>query len=370
MKILHVIERFNPIIGGAEMQAQQLIKKQLGRGIEADVLTRKIDQKMKEYEEIEGIKVFRIGPENFNEKFAFAWNVYKFIKKSDYHLIHVHGVYSIFGMACILSGKKVIGKITNSRGSLKQNKLIKFLKLLILKHIHKIVIISKQINLEVRKMGFKKSKTELIPNGVDINLFQKERKSYFRKKVSLPLKRPIAAFSGRLVHQKGLDVLLKAILTVVKKEPNLLLLIFGTGDLQIGSLENKLKKFVKVNKLTKNVKFRGNVTNLNEYLKAADFFFFPSRREGLPNALLEAASTGLPIVASRIGGNVDIIKNGYNGLLFESENVEELAKKIIYLLNNKKLQQKFAKNARKTVIENFSLDVICDKYIKLYHSLI
>ena len=101
-----------------------------------------------------------------------------------------------------------------------------------------------------------------------------------------------------------------------------------------------------------------------------NFFFFPSRREGLPNALLEAASSSLPIVASKIGGNVDIIEDNYNGLLFESGNAKKLTKKIITLIKDKKLQKRLSKNARKTVEKKFSLDSVCNEYIKLYHLLI
>ena len=374
MKILHVIERFYPLIGGAEVQALQLIKKQLVKGINANVLTRKVDSKLKDSEEFEKIKIFRIEPKGLEaSKLKFAWNVYKFIKDSDYDLIHVHGVYSLFGMAAVLSNKKVIGKITNSRGSLKQNKLIKFFKLFIFKKIDKLIAISNQIQSEVHQMGFKDPQIAVIPNGVDIDKFKNGPlgilKKKLKRKLNLPQDKKIAIFSGRLVQQKGLDILLKAMIEVIKKEPNILLLVFGTGKLQEKNLEEENKLFIDQNKLNQNIKLMGNVYNLEDYLKAADFFFFPTRREGLPNALLEAAASGLPIVASRIGGNVDIIENGYNGLLFESENVEELSEKIITLIENKEMQEKFSKNARNTVVNKFSLDIVTEKYVNLYQNL-
>jgi glycosyltransferase involved in cell wall biosynthesis len=371
MKILHIIERFHPIIGGAEVQALQLIKKQIKLGLNVHVLTRKVSPELKSLENIYGIKIFRIKPCGLKgSKIGFALNVHKFIRRRRYDILHVHGIYSLFGMACIMSGKKVIGKITNSRAGLKQNQLIKKTKLFVLKNIDKIIVISKQIHIEVTGMGFKKNKIIVIPNGVDTNKFKPGNKKKLRKKLNLPTKITIACFSGRLVKQKGLDILLKSMVNIKRSELRLLLLVFGTGKLQEGSIEENMKKFVKDNNLEQNVKFVGNVTNLDEYLRTADFFFFPSRREGLPNALLEAASSGLPIVASKIGGNVDIIEDNYNGLLFESENTKELTKKILKLIKNERLQEKFAKNARKTVEEKFSLDVVCDRYIKLYQSLI
>jgi len=375
MKILHIIERFYPIIGGTEMQALQLIQKLKARGVNIEVLTRNIGSSLSSSEVVKGIFVSRVGPIGLSgglNKVKFAWNVYKFVKKNDSDILHVHSIYSLFGISCILTGKKVIGKITNSIGTREQNKLAKILKCFILKKINKIVAVSNQTKLEMEKIGFSNSQLFFIPNGVDIDQFKRLNnfeKTILRKKLNLPLTKLIATFSGRLVKQKGLDVLLKAINEVIKEFPDFHLIISGAGELQDNSEENVLKQFVSENNLGTSVTFIGNVYNWVDYLNASDFFFFPSRWEGLPNALLEAAACGLPIIASNIGGNVDIIKDSYNGLLFESENSKELAEKIIYLIKNKNLQQELGDNARKTVIKNFSFEFITKKYLEIYSSL-
>lgn len=371
MKVLHVIERFYPLIGGAEIQALQLIKKLKAKGIEIDVLTRKVDGNLSDFGVFDGIPVYRLEPKGLKaSKFMFAWNVYKFIKKRDYDIIHVHGIYSIFGMGCILAGKKVIGKLTNSIGKHKQNKIIRTFKLSVLRKIDKIIAISNQIKLEIYKMGFDTKQIITIPNGVDTHKFKPDSKKKFKRLLKLPKDKIIAIFCGKLIQEKGLDILLKAMISIVKDFPQLLLLVCGAGKHREGDLESDLKKTVQECSLNKNVQFVGDVFNMPDYFKAADIFIFPSRREGLPNALLEAISSGLPTIASNIGGNIDIIKDNYNGLLFESENEKELAEKIVVLVKDKKMQRKFSKHARTTAVKNFSLDIVCEDYFKLYKSLV
>lgn len=372
MKILHVAERFYPIIGGAEMQALQLIKGQLDKGVEAHFLARKVDPKLSDFEEIEGIKVFRLDPKGLNtSKYEFAWNVYRFIKKrrGDYDFVHVHGIYSLLGMACVLAGKTVVGKITSSRVDLKENPFIRFVKLLVLRRIDKIIATTQQIKKELDNMGFTNDQISMIPNGVDTEKFKPNASGNVRKQLGLPEDKLIAAFSGNLVKVKGLDMLAEAMREVVKKHPNLLLLLFGTGKLQYNSLEEYLKKFIEENQLEENIKLMGKVWNMHEYLQACDFFFFPSRKEGLSNSLLEAASSGLGIVASDLPGNAEAIGYG-GGLLFTSGSTQDLTQKILQLLENGTLRAEMGKEARKTIVDKYSSDVVCESYLRLYGSLI
>lgn len=125
--------------------------------------------------------------------------------------------------------------------------------------------------------------------------------------------------TSRLEHQKGLDILFNAAYKFMNVK-NFILLIVGGG-----SLEDKYKK--KYSDLP--LKFIGNVDNPLKYLKIADLFFFPSRREGLGNSLIEAQILGKNIISSDCpSGPKEIIELFENGVLFESENEEELVKVI------------------------------------------
>lgn len=155
--------------------------------------------------------------------------------------------------------------------------------------------------------------------------------------------------TSRLEHQKGLDILFNAAYKFINVK-NFILLIVGGG-----SLEDKYKK--KYSDLP--LKFIGNVDNPLKYLKLADIFFFPSRREGLGNSLIEAQILGKNIISSDCpSGPKEIIKLFENGVLFESENEDELVKTI----NNFKIKDH--NNTSPQIISKFSVTSVGDQYLE------
>ena len=198
-----------------------------------------------------------------------------------------------------------------------------------------IIAISQGIIAELESNGI--NNYRYIPNGVDINKYcfvSKADKQLLRNNLKLPLNRKIIIFSGRLVQRKGVDILLQSLEIILNKDQNPLLVVAGSGYLQFDSVEKKVKDYVLDKGLSNSVLFLGNIDNIDEYLKVSDVFAFPSRREGMPNAVLEAMATGLPIVATRISGVVDLITDGENGLLVNPEDPKDLAEKLIMVLAN------------------------------------
>jgi len=119
---------------------------------------------------------------------------------------------------------------------------------------------------------------------------------------------------------------------------SILVLIAGGESPDKGKIKNQSAN------LQTNIKIIENLPEAARYLKAFDVFAFPSRKEGLPYALLEAGFAGLPIVASSVGGNLDIIENEKTGLLVPPENPEELKKEKIRLEEEKELKEKIKKD--------------------------
>lgn len=117
------------------------------------------------------------------------------------------------------------------------------------------------------------------------------------------------------------------------------------------------------------VQFLGEREDINRILQMADFFIFPSKREGLSNSLLEAMSSQLPIIASMIGGNVDLIENKKEGMLFDYGDKKQLLSCINFLLGNPSFARKIGYNARKKVIKGYSFRIVADKYSNLYNKI-
>lgn len=115
-----------------------------------------------------------------------------------------------------------------------------------------------------------------------------------------------------------------------------------------------------------NIVFTGFTGNPENYLKNANLYLSTSRWEGLPLALIEAASLSLPIVATNVTGNNEVVKDGYNGYLYEANNLENAVAQITALANNPSLYLQFAKNSRKTYLEVFTVTDMIRKTENVY----
>jgi len=164
-------------------------------------------------------------------------------------------------------------------------------------------------------------------------------------------------YVGRFVKRKGIIFLAKVWEDVVKQHPDYYLYLLGSGELQPDSCEEELKK---IN--NKNIKIIKLTNNTKKYYEESDVFIFPSEREGLSNVLLEAMSMELPIIATEIGGNIELIEDRKTGLLFKPNDKDGILKAINNIFKYKKL----GINARKKIEKEYSLDKISERYINLY----
>jgi len=376
-----LIFRYYPIIGGSERQLQHLSKKLASGNFNVFILTKKY-KKLCKFEIVDDIPVYRLRTigKGFKGKFSmftFIINCSLFLikNKKKYDVIHIHGA-SPFGSIAAFIGKrlskKVILKIATGGkygdlAGLKTSLFGNFQKKLYKKYCDIYIAISLQLREELINSGFDENKIYNIPNGVDSHLFRPvnvQKKENIKSQLSLSSQN-IVTFVGRLVQRKGIDILLKSWPKVLKKFPNSHLIIIGSGP-----NEKSFKILSKVINCENSVSFKGNIDNIIPYLQCSDIFVLPSRSEGLSNALLEAMATGLPVIATNIGGTLDIIKNGYNGIIVKKEDPKQLSEAIIKILKDKDLAEILRKNARKSAIKNYSLQSISEKYIEIYKYLL
>jgi len=163
---------------------------------------------------------------------------------------------------------------------------------------------------------------------------------------------------GELNKNKNHEIALKAVAKL--KNKNFVYLICGQGNLL-----KYLKLLSKKLGISDNVIFLGYRSDIFEIYKIADIFLFPSFREGLPVAVMEAMATGLPIVCSDIRGNIDLVCDGQNGYLVDCHDVEGFAEKINYLLHRQDVRKQLAINGIKK-IQAYSLQSVCAIMKKIY----
>lgn len=236
----------------------------------------------------------------------------------------------------------------------------------ILSSANKIIGLSNEHIKQSKYLQKHMSSIDIIPNGVNTHDFELNySKNECREVLDLPKDRQIILFVGSLNSNKAPDVLLKAMLKIIKHAPNSFLVIVGDGVMR-PELENYSKK----SNLEGSVKFVGYIsTNKEMYYKASDLFVLPSLSECFGIVNLEAMASGLPIVASKVGGIPDVVKDGINGLLVTPGDPEDLAKNILCLLNSESLREKLG-TAGKILSKEYSWEMVANKIERVYLDLI
>lgn len=197
-------------------------------------------------------------------------------------------------------------------------------------------------------------KVELIYNAIDTYSQQNNKqRDWLIDKFSLPKDKVICTAVGRLVAIKGHDVLIKAAQLIAKTNDNIHILIVGEGKFR-----PELEKQIQQAQLEKAVTLAGyqDRETVLPIVKSSDVFIMPSRYEGTPIALLEAASLGVPIIASNTGGIPELVKHEQHALLVTPNDPASLANAIIKLANDKSLATQLSNNAKNRVQTEFSLE--------------
>jgi glycosyltransferase involved in cell wall biosynthesis len=214
-------------------------------------------------------------------------------------------------------------------------------------------------------------KIHLIPNGVDTTHFvpvDANQKSLLRKKLNLPQNATIAIYTGRLVSYKGLPLLLRVWAEIRCKHENVLLLLAGTGGLDIHNCEAQLHDYVRSAGLDSSVRFLGPVRNIPEYLQAADLFVFPTENDAFPSSLVEAMACGLPVVATPVGAIKTIIEHQNTGLVVQPRDHDQLYDAIEALVVDRALARRVGRAGRQAVEERYSAGSMLKKYLSLFES--
>lgn len=188
----------------------------------------------------------------------------------------------------------------------------------------------------------------IIPNGVDLEKFSASERDWSSPRI---------LSVGRVVYQKGFDLALRALAELKDLDWQW----FIAGD---GPQRPVLQTMAEEHGLQNRIRFLGWLTpdRLKEQYAAANLFLFPSRHEGMPNAVLEAMASGLPVVATKIAGNEELVVNGETGALVPAEDVESLRESLRPLLVHAQMRERMGRAARQRVESSFSWSRVAEQY--------
>jgi len=220
----------------------------------------------------------------------------------------------------------------------------------------------------VQQLRIAEERIGVIPNGVDTDRFRPQPETHLaaRERWRASSSTIVIGTVGRLDPVKDHYTLLKAIDLLLAMGVDVHLVIVGEGP-EREALQASIRT---QNSCAAKVTFVGETSNVVSYLNSFDIFVLPSLIEGMSNALLEAMSSGIACVASRVGGNSELIEESSSGLLFDAGNAQELADRLKMLALNPQYRQNLGENARKRVEKSFSLHRMLHNYTCLYTDLV
>jgi len=299
----------------------------------------------------------------------------KAVCKSKARIVHIQGFSTIFNNFLVLTigllqGKKSLLTVHGLHEGLHRLERIPFGRLMkwIIVHLymnrfHRIIALSNVDKNTLKNIKCRKERIVVISNGIDQGKFEKQEQFIEKSKIKKIL------CVARFASNKGYEDLIKALKIVKDRKDDFL--AYFVGSISEQSYFKLLTNMIAEMGLGNNIRIYTSVSNsrLTDCYLKSDIFVLASRVETLPLVILEAMYAGLPIVATRVGGIPDMIIDGVNGYLVESGNSEQLADKLLKLLQDKDLCVKFGQFNKK-MAQRLTWRKIANKTFKVYAELL
>lgn len=236
----------------------------------------------------------------------------------------------------------------------------------VLRAVDTVVCVSKAQATKVRQAGVPSHKTTVISNAVRMDRFA-EPQAIYRGRLQRLFPEPrrlIVGAAGRLSPEKGFSVLVDAAKEVICSDSSVGFVLFGDG-----ALRDSLVAQIEGHGLENHLVLAGFCAHLDQYIPHFDVLVLPSFTEGLPNVALEASASGVPIVATAVGGTPEIVEDGVNGYLVPPGAVEPLANRVKGMLQNEDSRQRMGLRGQDKVSQRFTFSIQADQYRKLFLAL-
>lgn len=228
---------------------------------------------------------------------------------------------------------------------------------------HLIAVSEAQRNTYLR-IGVPADRITTVPNGVRSRGPGVGRRAA-REALGLHPEQPVVLTIGRLTVMKGQRYLIEAVPDLVRRFPELAVVILGSGHLhdQLRALADRLG-------VGEHVHLPGHRSDARMLLDAADVFVLPSRHEGMPLVLLEAMDAGLPVVATRVIGSNEVVDDGITGVLVEPEDADALGAALAHLLADHELRQEYGRAGRRRYQQSFTSARMAAQTIAIYENVL
>lgn len=359
MKILH-IESGKHLYGGAK-QVQLIINGLQQRGVENHLICTKGAEIAKAVQDSGAT----IHPIHFPHEVSIPviFRIKKIIQRIKPDIVHLHsrrGADTLGGIAAKLSGTPCV---LSRRVDNTETALIFKPKYAL---YDKVISISQGIGDVLVSQGLSKDKLRVVHSSIHTSDYLKAYdKTAFKQEFSLSDKAIIIGVVAQLIKRKGHRYLFECLPSLIKKHPNLHVLCFGQGPL----LE-ELQQSINQLKLSKHVTLTGFRNDLDKWFGCLDLLVHPADMEGLGVSLLQTGATGVPIIASNVGGIPEIVIHEKTGLLIEPGDVEHLEHYINTLVSSAELRQRYGHALQQHIQKTFSIETMITGNLAVYNEIL
>jgi glycosyltransferase involved in cell wall biosynthesis len=313
--------------------------------------------------EVPGILEFSAGGSLFGwQSIRSRMALARFLRAQKTAVAHAFDFYSnlmmipaarLAGVPVVLGSHRQLGDLLTSTQFRAQNAVFRM--------CDRVVCNSRAAAECLRSTGMQGGKLEIIPNGLPEELFA-------RVEPALPRVSGVVRVGmiARMNHAvKKHDLFLRVAARVASRVPHLRVVLVGDGPLRAD-----LEKLAEGLKMRDRVDFLGDRRDIRAILASLDITVLPSSSESLSNVIMESMAAGVPVVASNVGGNPELVENGKTGFLFAAGNEEQFADALEKLVAQPELRKQFGSSARQQALAEYSIPRVRDRYQDLYMSLL
>ena len=375
LRILLLNSEYPPIGGGASNASAQIARELVALGQEVTVVTARYGD-LPHTEEQDGVNIVRVpAPRRYLERSSWREQLAFIVSGALFSIPVMRSfrpdvVLAFFGAPCgisawLLKGLFGVPYIVSLRGGdvpgfrpydfALYHKLLSPLLHIVWRRAAAVVANSQGL-CQMANDFDARVPVQIIPNGVNMQRFSANHRVWEPAHLLIV---------GRIVYQKGIDLLLRA-LSEMQDLPWKLSVVGNGPDL------DALRALAASLSLGERVNFTGwkSREEIAEYYAQANLFAYPSRHEGMPNVVLEAMASGLPVVASRIAGNEELVLEGQNGLLVPAEDPESLQTALRQMIGDVEQRQQMGAASRAIVAGEYTWEKVAQQYLELMQQVV
>lgn len=374
MKLLLVTRRYPPFGGGAENQLHRLAEALAFNGHQVSVLTGKHQKKLSSFNRENGVRVYRLPDYSIrflgSAIFLISLTLKMFYLAQRYDFVITSMINETSTVAVLNSkilGKKIclypsaVGVVGNIRWA--GSHWCGFIYKWVAKRVDTFACQSKDFFPELISLGINKNVMNVIPNTISRDFLAIGEKRTLSEETLSPAQ---ILWCGRLAEEKDPIAVLAVGKILQQKSINALIDIAGGSGTLFNSLQDKLEHTPRLNKI---VRLHENPKNVLPFFLSADIFLLTSREDAMPLVIIEAMASGIPIVATNVGGLPQMIENEVNGLLVPAGDAEKMAEAIIKLINSPSLRETLVTNGRDYIMKHHHPDQIAKQYELIFTGL-